>query len=164
MPTNLLKTYPGLLELLYGSHHENVNSIKNVFYRDFNTENPIIFNAKPIQPTPSGGEDKIERLFNHLTRVIVDEKTKKREFESERAVRIHWIKNHLTKIININHVFSFMVKDENRVYLLDKNEKYIIVLEPLRDENSYHLLSAYKLLSSNYKKIMTKYEKRGETI
>ena len=164
MPTNLIKTYPNLLELLYSSHFENVNSIKNVFYRDFNIDTPIIFNSKTIQPTPSDGEDKIERLFNHLTRVVVDYKTNKREFESERSVRIHWIKNHLTKIKNLNHVLSFKVVDENRVYLLDKTEKYIIILEPLRDGKSYYLLSAYRLLSSNYKKLMTKYEKRGELI
>lgn len=161
MPTNLLKKYNQLLELLYSNHNENIHSLKNVFNRDFNSEKPIIFNSKIIQPTPSDSEDKIERLFNHLTRVVTDEKTKKREFESERAVRIHWIKHHFEKHNQFESIITFYIKDENRAYILDKNESYVIVLEPLRISDSYYLLSAYKLLPSNYQKIMKKYERRS---
>lgn len=161
MATNLIRTYNQLLELLYGNEHANVQSIKAVFYRDFNTQQAIKFNNKDIQPTPSNGEDKIERLFNHLTRVIVDEKTRKREFESERAIRIHWIKHHLQNHSSLNHVIAFQIPEEKRVYLLDKTEKYVIVLEPLRNIDAYYLLTAYKLLSSNFSKIMKKYEKRS---
>ena len=100
----------------------------------------------------------------YLTRVVVDEKTKKREFESERAIRIHWIKHHLERHHTLNNVLTFKVEDEKRVYLLDKSERYLIVLEPLRNEEAYYLLSAYKLLPSNYKKIMKKYEKRSKPI
>lgn len=164
MPTNLLKTYNQVLELLYRSDYENITSIKNVFYRDFNIDKPLIFNAKPIQPTPADGEDKIERLFNHLTRKELDSKTKKREFDSERAIRIHWIKHHFLNCTALNHIISFIVEDEKRVYLLDKTQKYVIILEPLRQIDAYYLLSAYKLLPSNYQKIMKKLEKRGEVI
>jgi hypothetical protein len=164
MATNLLKKYNQVLELLYRNDYENIVSIKNVFYRDFNTEKPLVFNAKIIQPTPADGEDKIERLFNHLTRKELDYATKKREFDSERAIRIHWIKHHFLNYKMLNHIISFIVPDENRVYLLDKNENYVIVLEPLRKIEAYYLLTAYKLLPSNYQKIMKKLEKRGNII
>ena len=164
MATNLLKQYNQLLELLYSNHYDNVNSIKNVFYRDFNVNKPLIFNNKNILPTPADGEDKIERLFNHLTRKEVDFITKKREFDSERAIRIHWIKYHLINISKLNTLISFKIADENRVYVLDKKEKYVVILEPLRQQDAYYLLSAYRLLPSNYQKIMKKFEKRGEPI
>ncbi|OYU82470.1 MAG: hypothetical protein CFE24_15475 [Flavobacterium sp. BFFFF2] len=164
MPTNYLKKYNQLLELLYSNPFDNVKSIKAVFDRDFNGNYTIKFYSKNIEPTPSDSEDKIERLFNHLTRVVTDEKTKKREFESERAIRIHWIKHHLEKHLSLPNVLTFKVEDENRVYLLDKSERYIIVLEPLRNGDAFYLLSAYKLLPSNYKKIMRKYEKRSQPI
>ena len=164
MATNLLKKYNQLLELLYSNHYDNLNSIKNVFYRDFNINKPLVFRNKTIQPTPADGEDKIERLFNHLTRKEVDFSIKKREFDSERAIRIHWIKHHLTNIVNLNKLIVFKIIDENRVYILDKTEKYVIILEPLRQQESYYLLSAYRLLPSNYQKIMKKFEKRGESI
>lgn len=164
MATNLLKKYNQVLELLYRTDYENVASIKNVFYRDFNIEKPLLFNDKTIQPTPADGEDKIERLFNHLTRKELDYTTKKREFDSERAIRIHWIKHHFLNWKALNHIISFKVPDENRVYILDKTEKYVIVLEPLRQIEAYYLLTAYKLLPSNYQKIMKKFEKRGEVI
>ena len=161
MPTNLLKIYNQVLELLYRTDYENIASIKNVFYRDFNVDRPLVFNAKTIQPTPADGEDKIERLFNHLTRKELDSKTKKREFDSERAIRIHWIKHHFLNCAALDHIISFIVEDEKRVYILDKREKYVIILEPLRQINAYYLLTAYKLLPSNYQKIMKKFEKRG---
>jgi hypothetical protein len=164
MPTNLIKKYNELLELLYARHSDNIKSIRAVFDRDFNGHSGIKFYAKNIEPTPSDSEDKIDRLFNHLTRVVVDEKTKQREFESERAIRIHWIRHHLEKHVSFANVLTFKVEDEKRVYLLDKTERYVIVLEPLRNEEAYYLLSAYKLLPANYKKVMKKYEKRSVPI
>lgn len=164
MPTNYIKTYNQLLELLYAKHSDNIKSIRAVFERDFNGQNAIKFYAKNIEPTPSDSEDKIDRLFNHLTRVVVDEKTKQREFESERAIRIHWIKHHLEKHIAFENVLTFKIEDEKRVYLLDKTERYVIVLEPLRNGEAYYLLSAYKLLPGNFKKVMKKYERRSEPI
>ncbi len=164
MATNLLKQYNQLLELLYNNHFDNVQSIKKVFYRDFNIDKPLIFNNKKIQPTTADGEDKIERLFNHLTRKELDNATKKREFDSERAIRIHWIKHHLLNIEKLKNLISFKIIDENRVYLLDKTEKYVIILEPLRQQEAFYLLSAYRLLPSNYQKIMKKFEKRGTPI
>lgn len=162
MPTNLTKVYNQLLELLYHSTAQNLQSIRRVFDRDFG--NVIVYCRHiPIQPTPAEGEDAMDRLFRHLTTVVTDEVTRKREFESERSIRVHWIKYHLEEK-SPDKLLMFKVEDENRVYLLDKAERYVVVLEPLRKVNAYYLLTAYRLLPGNFKKIMKKYEKRGELL
>jgi len=118
MPTNLIKVYNQLLELLYPSMQQNLKSLHRVFERDFS--NGIIYcRGITIEPTPAEGEDRMERLFRHLTTVITDEKTKKREFESERSIRIHWIRYHIEEK-SPEKLLVFKVEDENRVYLLDR--------------------------------------------
>ncbi len=162
MPTNLTKVYNQLLDLLYPSMGRNLQSIRSVFNRDF-CNDIILCRGVKIEPTPADGEDKLDRLFKHLTTVTTDEKTKKREFESERSVRIHWIKYHLEEKAP-DKILVFKIIDENRVYILDKEERYVVILEPLRNVASYYLLSAYRLLPANFKKIMKKYEKRSSTL
>jgi hypothetical protein len=161
MPTNQTKIYNQLLDLLYNTERENIASIKKVYQRDFVDAGDNKYKEYPVVPTPAEGEDVMERQFRHLTTIITDEKTKKRTFESDRAIRLHWIKNHLQGKCQL---ISFKVDDERRVYLLDKPEKYVIILEPQRNNQILYLLTAYRLQSSSYKKIMNKYEKRGTPI
>lgn len=40
-------------------------------------------------------------------------------------------------------VFSVEEPDGKRTYIWDKDEDYIIVLEPLRNKDEYYLLTAY---------------------
>ena len=40
-------------------------------------------------------------------------------------------------------VFSVEETDGKRTYIWDKDEDYIIVLEPLRNKDEYYLLTAY---------------------
>lgn len=158
MPSNLLKAYNQTLELLYVEERDNINSIKAVFHRDF-YQTSLSFKDMMVVPTVADGEDTMSRLFRHLTTIVVDEKTKKREFDSDRAVRIHWIKHHIEEKKATNLIYT--VKDERRIYILDKDEKYVIVFEPSRTEKKLFLLTAYKLQASRYKILMTKLEKRG---
>lgn len=161
MPTNLTKQYNDVLDLLFPSHHQNISSIKNVFNRDFTTNLPILFKNINVEPAPNNGTDKVELLFRHLTTKIIDEKTRKREFESERAIRLHWIRFHIEGKCK-DEVICFEVENEHRIYILNKTERYVIVFEPKK--TSYYLLTAYKLEPSSYKKIMNKLEKRGRSI
>ena len=116
MPSNLLKAYNQTLELLYVQERDNITSIKAVFNRDF-YQTSLIFKDMMVVPTIADGEDTMARLFRHLTTTVVDEKTKKREFDSERAVRIHWIKHHVEEKKKNNLIYT--VKDERRIYILD---------------------------------------------
>jgi hypothetical protein len=161
MPTNLTKKYNQLLELLYGSERDNLSSFRRVFDRDFGNGIVNTFRGLPVEPTTADGEDAMDRLFRHLTTVILDKKTRKRAFEGERSIRVHWIKHHLEEKCAL---IIFRVEDEKRVYILDKVERYVIVLEPKRNNESYYLLTAYKLQSSSYKKIMKKRERRGTSL
>lgn len=49
-----------------------------------------------------------------------------------------------------------------RTYIYDKDENYVIVLEPLRNSNEYYLLTAYHLRGKDKSrdKIMKKYKRR----
>ncbi|PPL04267.1 hypothetical protein [Parapedobacter indicus] len=160
MPSNLLKVYNQLLELLYISHRDNVQSIRKVFDRDFAVF-PFRFRQYPIHPTPADNEDTMDRVFRHLTTVVVDQAVKKREFETARSIRIHWVKHHLEErkqdVIRV-----FTVLNENRVYVLDVTERYVVVLEPLRKLQAFFLLTAYHLEDSRYRNLMNKCEKRGK--
>jgi hypothetical protein len=161
MPINLIKEYNQLLDLIYPSHAQNIQSLRGVFNKDIASNIPLSFRGKEIHPTTShDGEDAMDRLFKHLTTVITDEKTRKREFESERSIRLHWVKYHLDES-KAERFLVFSIEHERRTYLLDKDEKYVIILEPKRNLDSLYLLTAYKLEASNYRNILTKYDKRG---
>lgn len=161
MPTNLIKIYNQLLELLY-NHAGNLVSLRNVFNQDIANHISFTLNGKPIRPTTSvNGEDAMDRLFRHLTTVVTDQSTKKREFETARSVRLHWIKHHVDRL-PVDDLLVFHLEDEKRVYVLDKAERYVVVFEPHRDGSSYYLLTAYPLEPSSFRMLMNKHDKRGK--
>lgn len=160
MPSNLLKIYNQQLELLYGTTHQNLASIRAVFNRDFQNLIQLTFKGMSVKPTAADGEDTMDRLFRHLTTVVVDNATRKREFEADRSIRLHWIK-FLIDEKKQNNITLFSIPDEKRIYLLDQDERYVIVFEPLRNGSGIFLLTAYRLEAGRYKSLMTKFEKRG---
>lgn len=163
MPLNLLKKYNDHLELgAYNVQQRNA-SLQAIFDRDIAQNNDFKFNQKRIQPTPLDGEIKMSTLFTHLTTVITDYNTKQRDFDIHRSVRLHWVKHHID-IKKQDNMLHFSVKEPqgNRTYIYDKEEKYVIVLEPLRKINEYYLLTAYHLKGKDLKrnKILKKYRRR----
>jgi hypothetical protein len=60
------------------------------------------------------------------------------------------------------YLFSVKEPEGYRTYFYDNDEKYVVVLEPLRNKNEYYLLTAYYLTGKDVKrdKIMAKYTKR----
>ncbi|MFV0553997.1 MAG: hypothetical protein ACK5LR_04750 [Mangrovibacterium sp.] len=163
MPLNLLKKYNQLLELAAYSPSQRTDSLKGVFCRDIENNRNFSFRTKPISPTPSDGEIKMETLFRHLTTVITDESTNGREFDMNRAVRLHWIKHHIEEKKKDNIlVFSTQEGRSKRTYIYDKDEKYVIVFEPLRNGQAYYLLTAYHVRGKDAgrDKFMQKYKRR----
>lgn len=146
MPTNLIKTYNQLLELNSLDEHQRMSSLKRIFNRDFVNNADFSFRKKKLNPTPSEGENTMERFFRHLTTVITDKATRKREYDPSRSVRLHWVRFHLEerKKDNIS-VFTVEEPEGKRTYIWDKDEDYIIVLEPLRNKDEYYLLTAYHM-------------------
>ena len=122
-----------------------------------------MFQSKKVNPTPAEGLDTMERLFSHLTTVVVDQNTRKREFEMNRSLRLHWLKYHLD-LNKMENILVFTVEEYNgkRTYIYDKDEFYVIVLEPLRNKDEYYLLTAYYLEGKDKArdKIFKKYKKR----
>jgi len=173
MPFNLYKKYPELLEIGHYSEKDRNNSLKSVFLRDIENNSTLNFRAKKIYPI-KGEEPSMQILYRHLTTVEIEEedeqgkKFKRRIFELDRSVRLHWIKYHLEELKKTKiEVFSVEERDTDkrkdiiRTYIYDIEQKYVIVLEPQRTSTSYYLLSAH-YLNKEYgtKKMDKKLKKR----
>jgi hypothetical protein len=160
MPINLLKKYNDLLELLHLSYDGKISSLKRIFSRDFENNSMLRFLDKKVNPTP-GEEPAMSILFRHLTTVVTDKETKKREFENDRSERLHWVKFHLDRRKE-SGIWIFSVRDAQaiRTYIYDVEERYVIILEPYRNGEEYYLLTAYLVTGGNRKKIVNKYKRR----
>ncbi len=163
MTLNLLKKYNQLLELEAFNEQQRKEYLLGIFNRDIKDNQNFSFRYKSIHPTPIDGEIKMEMLFTHLTTVIVDKETKKREFDIHRSVRLHWIRYHIEEKKKDNMlVLSVKEPKGMRTYIYDKDEKYVIILEPKRNLSEYYLLTAYYLRGRDAKrnKILKKYRRR----
>lgn len=163
MSLNLLKKYNQLLDISGMNEYQRIFSLKAIFNRDFIDNGNVFFREKLITPTPNDGIVTMETLFNHLIKRMVDKETRKREFELERSQRLHWVKFHLEESKKVNMlIFSVKEPDGFRTYIYDIDEKYVIVLEPLRDGNSYYLLSAHYVQGKDAQrdKFKKKYKRR----
>lgn len=160
MPTNLLKTYPQLLEIDHLNEAQRTTSLKGVFKRDIEDNTDFNFKTKKINPIKSE-EDAMQLLFKHLTTKIVDKKTNRREFEPQRSKRLHWIKYHIEEN-KPDNMLIFSVEDPEgiRTYIFDEEQNYVIILEPYRNQQEYYLLTAYYLDGRNPQKIRRKYKRR----
>lgn len=159
MPFNQLKRYNDLLDITGMSPHNRNTSLRGVFDRDITNNANFKFRIKQITPTPLDGQITMDTLFRHLTTVMVDKKTRAREYDVYRFQRLHWVKYHIEEKKKENMlVYSVKEPDGNRTYVYDKDEKYVIVLEPLRNKDEYYLLSAYYVRGKDAKR--NKFEKK----
>ncbi len=167
MPTNLLKKYNDLLDLTALSEPQRKKSLQGVFDRDIVQNSNFKFNKKQITPTPKDGVITMETLFRHLTTVVEDNNTKARIFDLDRAKRLHWVKYHIDGKKKEN-ILIFSVKEPQgfRTYIYNEDEKYVIVLEPLRNKIEYYLLTAYYVKGKDAKrnKFKKKYKRRLDNL
>lgn len=173
MPLNLIKVYPQLLELAYMNQSQRTASLKGIFKRDIEDNPGLNFRTKTIRPV-KGEEPSMQILFTHLTCEEIQEQNedgstyKKRVFEIDRSVRLHWIRYHVEENKKNNvEVFSIEERDQRKrkdvikTYIYDVDQDYIIVLEPQRSGTDYYLLTAYYLNRPEGKKsIQKKIKKR----
>jgi hypothetical protein len=174
MPTNLLKKYPDLLEIMHLTEQQRMESLRRVFNRDIQYNPNFKFRTKQIRPIFIDGAATMGNLFNHLTREEVEEanhdgsKHIKRIFEKDRSMRLHWIKFHIEESKKDRiEVFSVIERDVKKrknvtiTYLYDLEQQYVIVLEPQKGGMDYYFLSAY-YLNRDYgpKKMKKKLEKK----
>lgn len=160
MPHNLIKVYNELLEFDQYNENQRTKSLRSIFKRDI-IENPdFSFKNKTINPVVKNGMENMEVLFDHLTKEK-DKNTSGRYFERERSRRIHWIRHHIEERKK-NNMLVFSCKDPNgiRTYIFDKDENYVIILEPFRNKNEYYLITAYYLRGRNPDKIEKKFKRK----
>lgn len=174
MPTNLLKKYPELLEILHLDDHGRNKSLRAVFDRDIQDNPNLRFKNKTVFPIKTDGEIDMHRQFKHLTCdeiKLIDEHGKEytqRIFEKDRSHRLHWIKPHIDEDVTKDVVvFSTLErdmkkrKDVNITYLYNKKQKYLIVLEPMRECEGYFMKTAYYLNKEwGEKEINKKFKKK----
>ncbi len=160
MPHNLLKVYNQLLELGFLTENQRMESLRRIFKRDIEDNEAFSFKGKRVNPTKVDA-DPMDILFNHLTSKIVDENTRRREYEQQRSMRLHWIRHHVEERKQ-ERVLHFSVNDRYgvRTYIFDVDENYVIILEPYRTGTEYYLISAYYLEGRNALKIQRKYQRR----
>lgn len=176
MPLNLLKTYSELLDIAHLAEGERTNSLKRIFKRDIEDNPSFKFREKVIRPI-KGEEPNMQHLFTHLTHEAIEEHAnergsyKRRVFEFDRSVRLHWIWHHIQERIGNLQIFSTEERDQRhrkdiiRTYIYDITEEYVIVLEPQRSKSDYYLLTAYHLNKPEGKKsIEKKYRKRLQEV
>ena len=157
MPLNLLKIYPQLLDFGSMTEAQRTVSLKMVFKRDIEDVPGLNFRAKIIRPV-KGEEPSMQILFTHLTceEIVVknedDTSYKKRDFEIDRSLRLHWVRYQIEERKKDNVViFSVEERDQRKrkdvikTYIYDLDQEYIIVLEPQRSGTDYYLLTAYYL-------------------
>jgi hypothetical protein len=167
MPLNLTKKYPELLDILSLSEKDRIESLKMIFKRDIEENSNLNFRSRKIYPI-KGEEPNMQLLFRHLTteEIKVTEEGNahsKRVFEKERSQRLHWIKFHLEEQKKESvEIFSVEERDQKkrqnitRTYIYDKEQNYVIVLEPQRNQRDYYLLTAYYLNKDYGKKSIDK--------
>lgn len=160
---NLLKIYDNLLELDHLGVWDRKKSLQGIFKRDF-INNTLYFRSKLVRPTPKEGQTAMDVLFHHLTTCEGDckekDEEKKREYDRFRSIRVHWIRHHICeKTPEALDIFSTRDKQGIRTYIYDKTRRYVIVLEP-RKNDSYYLLTAYYLSGGGYYKIESKSKRR----
>ena len=63
-------------------------------------------------------------------------------------------------------LFSVKEPEGYRTYYYDKDEKYVIVLEPMRDGSAYYLLTAYYIKGKDAQrdKMMKKFKRKLDTV
>ncbi|MBC8486206.1 MAG: hypothetical protein ISS16_07560 [Ignavibacteria bacterium] len=173
MVTNLLKRYPELLEIMHLDERDRTISLRRIFSRDIEDNQEFKFRSKQIRPIKIEGKVNMDNLFNHLIKEEIEivessgNKYKKRIFEKDRSMRLHWLKEHIDEtILDTIEVFSIVErdtrkrKDVKKTYLYNIKEKYVIVLEVQRSGLDYYLLSAHYLNKKHGQKEMNKKVKK----
>lgn len=157
---NKLKTYNQLLELDDLTPAKRNESLTGVFKRDF-VDSSVFFRGKSVEPTPKNGEDTMSILLRHLTTKTENKDESHREYDRDRSIRIHWIKYHISEKSPAKvEIFSAQDKSGIRTYIFDRDESYVVILEPRRNGTSYYLITAYYLTGNNCRKIENKIKRK----
>lgn len=170
MPLNLTKRYPLLLELAGMSDKERTRSLHMIFDRDITYNDLFSFRSKRIYPIKTDGQIDMDREFLHLTtnEELGEDGVPHRIYDRFRSERQHWVRTHIEEktgdditVFSIEERNTKKRRDETRVYIYNKGQKYVVVLEPQRKGQAYFLLTAYYLNKDYGEKQIRKKIKKG---
>jgi len=138
---------------------EIIEFLYKIFKKDFIDNHTFLANKVYIDPK----KDDIERSINkpkiywHIVSKV-NPRNKKREFDSNRGCRIHWIKPIILNNQNpkIKLFYHLEKTGKIRLYLWAYDFDFIVILQKLGSASSYLVTSFY--IDRNYNKEI--YEKR----
>lgn len=138
---------------------EIIEFLYNIFQNDFIFNRCLLANKIYIDPHSHRKKEGKEEIFWHIV-TRKNQKTKKREFDRNRACRIKWIK---PIILNHNHpkikMFYYLESSGKiRLYLWAYEVDFIVILQKLGSTSSYLVTSFY--IDKDYNKDI--YSKRYE--
>lgn len=174
MATNYLKIFNQHLEINHLTEYQRSVSLQAIFDRDIADNEVFNFQTKIIRPLKKEDKYDVASLFKHLTHRTDEEKDKKgviikkRDvFDFERSKRLHWVLPHINqKVIDNVDVFSAYSRIDGknviRTFIHNKNEDYILILEPQKSGLDYYFITAYYLEEKygGLKMIKQKYKNR----
>lgn len=143
---------------------EILNQLFEVFKNDF-IDNLFTVNGKRVKIIPQRSNMPGFRQYPETFVHIITRKSHisgKRNFEPERANRIHWIKNILLQIAD-NRIKYFKFKDEEgslKDHYWYEDYNFMVVLKPLSTDTL--IITAFcvdALEKSRYKRILQDYRK-----
>ncbi len=144
---NLEKSLIDIYEELYSIFHDHF--IKSRVYL-----------AKSIYVNPGyhGKKNGKENIFWHIV-TRTNNKTKEREFDTQRASRIHWIKPIIENYNN--HEIKLFYADYNkkiRLFLWAEDYDFVVILQKLGNNYSSYLVTSFYIEEWKKKKFQKMYE------
>lgn len=140
---------------------KKIDFLYAIFKDDFVNNDVHLNGTVYIDPKSHDKEDGKEKVFCHIV-TKVNPKTKKREFDENRASRIKWIKKIIENYFNHQIKLFYHYEEKQKVirlYLWAYNKDFIVIIQKLGKKSSYLVTSFY--IDKNYNRKI--YDKRFET-
>ena len=140
---------------------DRIEFLYSIFRNDFIINRCFLADKIYIDPKSHQKKDSKERVFWHII-TKTNPKTKKREFDINRASRIHWIKKIILNCFDkeIKLFYHYESKQKViRLYLWAYRQDFIVIIQKLGDTSSYLVTSFY--IEKHYNRKI--YQKRYET-
>lgn len=135
-----------------------IDFLYEIFKNDFIENRTLLASKIYIDPISNDKSDGKEKIFWHIT-TKENSKSKKREFDKERASRISWIKKIILNYNNNEIKFFYHYENKQKVirlYLWVHQKDFIVIIQKLGNSSSHLVTSFY--IDKHYNKNI--YEKR----
>ena len=154
--------FSSVINLEDKNNDEIIELLYEIFKNDFIDNRTYLAEEIYIDPISNDIEPSVnkEKIFWHII-TRVHQKSKKREFDKERAIRIKWIKSIILNYADtqIKLFYNYEKNNKIRLYLWAYNVDFVVIIQKLGKRSSYLVTSFY--IDKNYNRNI--YQKRYES-